>query len=248
MLPMNFDRSSLELGVQLMSPIIPSIVLFGLIFGYTGGNADLPILLVSSTSFIIFAGTAQFFIILAIIEKDPLITVVLTAIVINLRHLLYGAALHDDIKVKGFKKLLVSYFLTDEVFIVSSELKKKFANKNLVSDNVDFEDTLIGAGFFAWSVWNLCTILGYLFSDFLEDLFAISSEFIVAGTFLGYLVIRWKDFPSDRLFLLEVMIIGFFLSFLVQSSILLFGILVISAIIAMVEQSRVDLNVRSRDG
>ena len=90
---MKLDQSSIKLGVRFISPIIPSIVLFGLVFGYTGGNADLPFLLVSSTSFIIFAGTAQFFIILAIIQQDPIIPIIMTAIVINLRHLLYGAAL-----------------------------------------------------------------------------------------------------------------------------------------------------------
>ncbi len=235
---MKLDRLSFKLGLQLMFPIIPSILIFGLIFGYTGGNADLPLLLVSSTSFIIFAGTAQFFIILAIIQGDPILTIIITAIVINLRHLLYGAALHDTIKTKGIKKILVSYFLTDEVFIVSAELKKKFLAKEVLENDIEVEDCLIGAGFFAWIVWNICTIVGYLFSDLLVNLFTISSEFIVAGTFLGYLVMQWKNFPTERIFIVQVAVLGFFLSFWFQSSLLLIGILLLGAFIAMFEQHR----------
>ena len=235
---MRFDRSSIEMGAQLMAPIIPSIVIFGLIFGFTGGNADLPLLLVASTSFIIFAGTAQFFVILAIIQNDPIVTIIVTAIIINIRHLLYGAALHHDIKAKGLKKVLVSYLLTDEVFIVASEIKKKIQANELEENSVKFEDMLIGAGFFAWSVWNVCTIVGYLFSGLLVDVFTFSSDFIVAGTFLGYLVMQWKDYPSDRLFILEIIVVGFILSFWFQSSTLLIGILLIGAFLAMAEQYR----------
>jgi predicted branched-subunit amino acid permease len=228
-----------------MAPIIPSVILFGLIFGYTGGNADLPFLLVSSTSFIIFAGTAQFFVILAIIQSDPIIPIIITAVVINLRHLLYGAALHDDIRVKGIKKIFVSYLLTDEVFIVASELKKKIQSKEVHENSVRFEDALIGAGFFAWSVWNICTIVGYLFSDLLVNVFTISADFIVAGTFVGYLIIQWKNFPSERLFILELILFGFFLSFWFQSSVLLIGILVLGAVLAMYEQYRENVRINN---
>jgi predicted branched-subunit amino acid permease len=221
-----------------MAPIIPSIIIFGLIFGYTGGNANLPFLLVSSTSFIIFAGTAQFFIILAIIQNDPIIPIVLTAIIINLRHLLYGAALHNDITTRGIKKIIVSYLLTDEVFIVSSLVKNKIKSNEMKEDSVDFNDILIGAGIFAWSVWNICTIIGFLFSDLLVGVFTITSNFIVAGTFLGYLIITWKNIPTERKFLLEMIIFGFILSFWFQSSVLLIIILFLGAVIAMYEQYR----------
>jgi predicted branched-subunit amino acid permease len=235
---LELDLTSLKLGVRLISPIIPSIIIFGLIFGFTGGNADLPLLLVSSTSFIIFAGTAQFFVILAIIQNDPIVTIIITAIIINIRHLLYGAALHHDIKAKGLKKILVSYLLTDEVFIVASEIKKKIHGNELDENSVKFEDMLIGAGFFAWSVWNVCTIVGYLFSGLLVGVFTFSSDFIVSGTFLGYLVIQWKDYPTDRLFILEIIVVGFILSFWFRSSTLLIGILLTGAFLAMVEQYR----------
>ncbi len=242
---MKLHQSSIKLGVRFISPIIPSIVLFGLVFGFTGGNADLPFLLISSTSFIIFAGTAQFFIILAIIQHDPIIPIIITAIVINLRHLLYGAALHDYVTTRGFKRFLVAYLLTDEVFIVASQIKKKINSNELKEDMIHFEDALIGAGIFAWSVWNICTIVGYYFSDLLVTLFTISSDFIVAGTFLGYLILQWKNFPSDRLFLLEMIVIGLVSSFWFQSSILLFVILVLGALIAMFEQYRENVRVMS---
>ena len=245
---MKLDRASIEIGARLMAPIIPSIILFGLIFGYTGGNAGLPFLLVSSTSFIIFAGTAQFFVILAIIQNDPILPIIITAIVINLRHLLYGAALHDDIRTKGIKKILVSYLLTDEVFIVASELKKKIKGNEVQEDSVNFEDVLIGAGLFAWSVWNVCTMVGYIFSDLLVNVFIISSDFIVAGTFLGYLIMQWRNFPSDRLFILELILFGFFLSFWFQSSVLLIAILLLGALFAMFEQYRENLRVKSTGG
>ena len=113
---------------------------------------------------------------------------------------------------------------------------------------MSFDDALLGAGFFAWSVWNFCTIVGYLFSDLLVNVFTISSDFIVAGTFLGYLVMQWRNFPSDRLFILELILFGLFLSFWFQSSVLLIGILVLGALLAMYEQYRENLRIKNTGG
>ena len=69
-----------------MLPILPSVIIFGLIFGITGYSSGLPLYLVSSMSYVIFAGSSQFLVLILIKEDDPLAAILIAGILINLRH------------------------------------------------------------------------------------------------------------------------------------------------------------------
>ena len=77
-------------------------------------------------SYIIFVGSAQFLVLILIIEQQPFLAVLVAGIVINLRHLLFGAALHKDIKSKGLKRILLAYLITDEAFLVTKLTQAQF--------------------------------------------------------------------------------------------------------------------------
>ncbi|MHA1512946.1 MAG: AzlC family ABC transporter permease, partial [Candidatus Hodarchaeales archaeon] len=79
---MYIEKSSALTGMKKFLPFSPSVILFGVILGFTGGLGGLPFLLVISTSFIIFAGSAQFIVLLLIIRGDPLFAIFLAGIII----------------------------------------------------------------------------------------------------------------------------------------------------------------------
>lgn len=231
-----FDTQSIFLGVRRFLPFLPSVAIFGLIFGFTGSLSNLPLLLISLMSFIIFAGSAQFFTLLLIIEGKGEIALIAAAIFINIRHLLYGATLFNDIKSKGLKRYIIAYFLTDEAFLVTMIVKKELKDNFSETSEIDLENVLLGSGIFLWLIWNSCTIIGYWLKPFIEQFLILSPDFIIASTFLGYLIIEWNRTPSERKFISTLILVSFLLSFYLQSTLLLIIILIIGIIYSMFEK------------
>ena len=66
-----------------------------------------------------------------------------------------------------------------------------------------------------------------------ESNITISPDFIVASTFLGYLVIFWVNNPQERRFIAVLIIIAFILSFFLIDSTLLIVILLTGSIYSM---------------
>ena len=62
-------------GFKKSLPLVFSASFFGIIFGYTGANGQLPLSIISSSSFIIFAGAAQFISIILIIAKEEMLAI-----------------------------------------------------------------------------------------------------------------------------------------------------------------------------
>ncbi|MHA1990972.1 MAG: AzlC family ABC transporter permease [Candidatus Hodarchaeales archaeon] len=235
----SLHKESLLLGFKNILPIMPSVIGFGLIFGLTGGSGtDLPLIIISSMSFIIFAGSAQFVVLLAIIAGEPLLGLLLAGILINTRHLLYGANLNEVIEAKGLKKVIIAYLLTDEAFLITNLTKKRLEENPEPSRNYNLDDVLIGAGFTLWSIWNLTTIVGYLLSEIVERILTLHENFIISATFLGYLIMHWLGNPDERKFIVILAIFSIILGFLIDSSALIISILMIGILYTIVFFSR----------
>lgn len=105
-------------GVRAELPIVVGVVPFALIFGVLSTTAGLPPLVAWSTSSIIFAGSAQFLALPLFAQGTPAAILILTTLIINLRHLLYSAALAPYAKpLSKWWKVGLSYLLTDEAFV-----------------------------------------------------------------------------------------------------------------------------------
>jgi predicted branched-subunit amino acid permease len=255
---MYIEKSSALIGLKKFIPISPSVILFGIILGFTGGLGELPFLLVISSSFIIFAGSAQFIVLLLIIEGDPLLAIFLAGILINLRHLLYSAAFHSIVISKGLKRFLLAYLLTDEAFLITSITKNEIADEENSKSAIILEDVLFGAGISLWIVWNLSTAFGYFLTDFFSSHFSNlpSSNFIVASTFLGYLILHWQESPHEHFFLFIMIASSIVFSFFFQASTLLIIILIFGILFAMIKEyqdikvsiNHSDINSRNKEG
>ena len=233
---MKIERNSFEIGMRIITPILPSVILFGLIFGFTGGLSGLPLILDSSMSVIIFAGSAQIIVLVLIINHQPFLAMIIAGILINLRHLLYGASLHSDIATKGMKRIFIAYLLTDEAFISATIAKKQYLHSTIANSPTFIEDILLGSGFTLWIFWNLSTIIGYLLTNFITGIITISANFVVASTFLGYLIMQWKNSSSlnERYLIIALIIIASIFSFILQSSILLITLLLCGIILGII--------------
>jgi predicted branched-subunit amino acid permease len=234
----SLHKESLLLGFRNILPIMPSVIGFGLIFGFTGSAlSNLSLIIVSSMSYIIFAGSAQFLVLILIIEGEPIIGLIIAGILINLRHLLYGANLNPIIKARKIKKVFMAYLLTDEAFLITSLTKKRLEEQSSSINQYNLDDVLIGAGFTLWSIWNLSTIIGYLIAPIVEEVLFFEADFILSVTFLGYLIMHWQENPFERNFITILALLSFILAFFLQSSILLITILLFGIIITVLSQA-----------
>jgi 4-azaleucine resistance transporter AzlC len=224
------NKAAFVAGVRKGTPLIFSAAFFGIIFGFTGAAGGIPFFWVSAMSYIIFAGSAQFITLVLLIEQEQLLAILVVAVILNLRHLLYGAVLHDIMTLKGIRKLLPAYFMTDESFLVTTLVHKE--DPKLRPDFV-----LLGAGLTLWVFWNLTTIAGYLLYQVGEDLLNLPDTFVIAASFVGFLLDHAVRYPQDRGILAISTLVSLTLGWFTSSSVLLIVVMVTGAIYAMVRMA-----------
>lgn len=220
--------------------------MFGLILGVTGAKTGLSLFITSATSYVIFAGSAQFIVVLLLATEEPLLGIVLAGIIINLRHLLYGAVLNPHIKSKGIKKVILAYLLTDEGFIITT-LTQHQEKERIKAGELTVDGILFGSGFTLWASWNIVTIIGFLLFSVpaVQSLLTFSDEFIVATTFLGYLIMHFQSSPrNEKYFVIFMSIMSVLLAFFLASSNLIIVLLLLGICLAMIQKS---LNLRKNN-
>jgi hypothetical protein len=116
---MHSRRSEFISGVQAELPIMLGVIPFGMIYGVVAMGAGLPAGVAQAMSSIVFAGSAQFVAAQLFGMGTPGLVIVLTAFVVNLRHMLYSASVAPYVRHLDAKwKCLLAYLLTDEAYAV----------------------------------------------------------------------------------------------------------------------------------
>lgn len=176
-------------GVRAVSPILLGIIPFGLIFGVTAANADVPILAAWASSFIVFAGASQIAIVEIMDGAGAPVVAVLTAVVINARMLMYSAdtgryTARDPLSTK----IGVAYLLTDQAYLVSAH---QFPDP---SNAIGFVRFYVAAGMTMWITWQITTTTGILLGAAIPESWSL--EFAIPLTFMALLVLAVKDKPG----------------------------------------------------
>ncbi|QLA17493.1 AzlC family ABC transporter permease [Desulfolutivibrio sulfoxidireducens] len=100
-----------------VAPVVLGYVPVGFAYGVLAKNAGLSTTNVLGMSVLVFAGSAQFIAVGMLAAGASLAGIVLTAFVVNLRHLLFSAALSPAFAAWRRRDLaLVAFELTDETF------------------------------------------------------------------------------------------------------------------------------------
>jgi predicted branched-subunit amino acid permease len=173
-------------GVRAVSPILLGIIPFGLIFGVTAANADVPMLAAWASSFIVFAGASQIAIVEIMDGDGAPVVAVLTAVVINARMLMYSAdtgryTANDPLSTK----IGVAYLLTDQAYLVSAH---RFPDP---SNAIGFVQFYLAAGMTLWITWQITTTTGILLGAAIPESWSL--EFAIPLTFMALLVLAVKD-------------------------------------------------------
>lgn len=179
-----FRRGQLD-GVPLVLGYLP----FGLVLGATIATSSVPDLAGWATSALIFAGAAQ----LAVVELADAgaaaVVVVTTALVINLRHVMYSAGLVPWFRDEGLLwRALSPVVLTDPQYSMAVTRFPGFA------DAPARRGYYVGLASVLWPAWMAMTAAGIVVGARLPD--GLSLDLAVPLVFLALLVPTVDDRPT----------------------------------------------------
>jgi predicted branched-subunit amino acid permease len=165
-------------GIGDQLPLQLGVVPFGLVFGVLGiasGLSPLQTILMSS---IVFGGASQVvFAQLWATGTSPLI-VGSSVAVINLRHMLYSAAVAKYLRPLSLRwRIILGYLLTDEAFAISI---KRFET----TDRPELAHYyLLGSGLTLWVCWQIATVIGVMAGATIPD--ELNLGFAIPLTFMA---------------------------------------------------------------
>jgi len=183
-------RAEAWAGARDSLPMLLGAAPFGIIFGTLAGPSGLSPAGALAMSLCVFAGSSQFIALTLIASGTGLAVILLTTLVVNLRHALYSATLLPH--VAGLRqrwRIPLAFWLTDETFAVVHR-------HYLKADGSPFKHWYyLGSCLAMYINWNLWTLSGILLGRSLPRLEHMGLEFAMAATFTGIVVPLLRNRP-----------------------------------------------------
>jgi 4-azaleucine resistance transporter AzlC len=140
-------------------------------------------------SSVVFAGSAQFMLVQMVEAGTPAVVMILTGLVINLRHALYSASLAPYTRqLNLWWKTILSYLLTDEAYAVT------ITHYNRGGEQVRKHWHFLGAGLALWTSWQISTGVGIFLGAQVPPEWGL--EFTLPLTFIALVFPALKDRAS----------------------------------------------------
>lgn len=159
-----------------MAPLWLGVVPFGVVYAVFARDAGLSIVETQALSLLVFAGSAQFSAAGLFATGAAAVEIVLTTLLLNVRHVLYGLSLGRRVRIDGWRRPLAAYFLTDEAFgVVAAQSRPTFG-------------FLLGAELSLFVTWNLATLAGALVGGAIPDPTELGVDLVFPLAFLALLV------------------------------------------------------------
>ncbi|WP_418279998.1 AzlC family ABC transporter permease [Halorubrum sp. DTA98] len=175
-------------GVRDASPLLLGIAPFALVAGIASVEAGLTLTQAVGMSVIVFAGASQLAALDLIGGNAPLAVVVGTAVVINLRMLMYSASIATHFaRYRRRTRAALAYLLTDQAYALSVA---EFAD----DERRDRRWYYVGAGGAIWAVWVVGTVVGVVVGTGVPE--SLGLTFAIPLVFLALLVPAMKDRPT----------------------------------------------------
>lgn len=174
-----FTPAALARGIRLALPMAAGVATYGLVFGILSRQAGLTFAQALFMSGAVFAGASQFVALEIWALPLPVISLVMTTLVVNLRHILMGAVLKEQLAGLTRGQTLASlFFLVDENWaFFLGRWQQGDRDKSL----------LAGTGICIFLAWTLSTAAGCLMSTGIDPMkwgmdFAFTAIFIFLAT------------------------------------------------------------------
>ena len=163
-------------------PVMAGYIILGIGFGILAHNAGYGILWVLSMSLLIYAGSMQYVGIGLLAGGASVLTVILTTVMVNARHLFYSISMLRHYKNTGRYKPYLIFSLTDETYSLLCDGR--------VPEAMDPDRFRFLVSMFNHSYWVLGSIIGSLTSGILPFSTA-GIEFSMTALFIASFTEQW---------------------------------------------------------
>jgi 4-azaleucine resistance transporter AzlC len=150
-------RPSFLTGVRDVAPMLLGAAPFGLITGASAVTAGLAPVDITLMSVLVFAGAAQLAAIALLSAGAAAWVILLTTVMINLRHVMYSASLAPQVRGCGRgTRAVIGALLVDHTYAFAS---LRFGRRD---GELDRRDYVLGLGLPMWLTWSGATAVGAL--------------------------------------------------------------------------------------
>ncbi|MBD8122473.1 AzlC family ABC transporter permease [Pseudomonas lutea] len=178
-------------GVRDSVPMLVGIAPFGVIFGTLAGVGGLSLWQAVGMSMFVYAGSAQFVVISLMSAGAGAVVILLTTLVVNLRHVLYSATLQPHVQALPQRwRLLLAFWLTDETFAI---VQRHY----LVHGRTPLAHWYwLGVASPLYACWVGSSLVGVLFGQAFPNMASWGLEFAMLATFIGIVVPLLRNQPQ----------------------------------------------------
>lgn len=175
-------KKTIRIAYQKSLPVMAGYIVLGIGFGILMKDAGYGFLWSFFMSLTIYAGSMQYVGVSLLTSGASFITVALTTLMVNARHLFYGLSMIEKYKDAGKKKPYLIFALTDETYSL-------LCNDN-IPEGAERQGYQFFISFFNQCYWILGSVLGGLLGAILPfDTAGI--DFSMTALFVTVLVEQW---------------------------------------------------------
>ncbi|MBU1229409.1 MAG: AzlC family ABC transporter permease [Proteobacteria bacterium] len=182
---LRFSFPGLVAGFRACLPVALGVAVYGVLFGLLARQKGLSLAEAQAMSLLVFAGASQ---LIALDLWGPNLAVaslILTTFIVNLRHVLMGAALSPWLTRLAPGQAFGSlFFMTDESWALTLGRMAEDTRQRREPDGA----FLLGAGLAVYVFWNLSTALGHTLVRGLDDPARYGLDFAFTAVFTALLV------------------------------------------------------------
>ncbi|QLD84364.1 AzlC family ABC transporter permease [Natronomonas halophila] len=180
----SFERSDVVAGFRTCLPVAVGVGGYGIAFGVLSRQAGLSVAEATLMSATVLAGASQLIAVELWDAPLPVVAIVVTTLVVNLRYVLMGASLRpwfEDLSpLQSYGSL---FFVTDESWALS------IADLRTGSGRGGF---LLGAGLSIWVLWVATTAIGAAAGGAVGNPKRYGLDFVLTGIFVIIAVGLWR--------------------------------------------------------
>jgi 4-azaleucine resistance transporter AzlC len=180
-------RAAVKEGLLAALPMCVAMAPIALLFGALAGKAGLALGEIALMSGLVFAGAAQFVAIEMWREPLPVVSILLTTLLVNLRHVIMGASLGRRLDAFGPRQRALAFFLmADEIWALAEARARRGGLPPAYYFGL--------AGPFL-ATWVTVSTLGGVFGAALGDPATFGFDFVFNALFIA-LVVGFRAVPG----------------------------------------------------
>jgi len=182
--------SSLAAGARDTLPMLVGAAPFGVIFGTLAASGPLAAWQGQLMSMSVYAGSSQFIALGLVDAHAGLLVIWFTTLIVNLRHMLYAAALLPQVAgLPARWRWTLGFLLTDETFAVMNGYYRRHPHAPLG------HWYFLGSCLAMYGNWQCWTLAGLLFGAAFPRLQSLGLDFAMVATFIAIVVPQLARLP-----------------------------------------------------